>query len=69
MSELVAAANNALTAAPAPLQEAIQRGSAVVSFPTAAEGGGATTTYVYPPVAEVCASAGCRLARVDCRGS
>ena len=58
VSELVAAANNPLTAAPAPLQEAIQRGGAVVSFPPASERAAATTSYVYPPVAEVCACVG-----------
>ncbi len=68
--ELVAAANNPLTAAPAPLQEAIQRGAAIVSFPPASERGAvvsfspaaergiATTSFVYPPVAEVCACVG-----------
>jgi len=55
ISELVAAANNPLTAAPGPLQEAIQNGAAVVSFPPASERGAATTSFVYPPVAEVCA--------------
>ena len=58
VSELVAAANNPLTAAPGPLQEAIQGGSAIVSFPPASERGAATTSYLYPPVAEVCACEG-----------
>ena len=52
VAELVAAAMNPLTAAPAPLQEAIQSGVATVSFPPAAERGAAAGES-YPPVAEV----------------
>ena len=55
ISELVAAARNPLTAAPAPLQESIQRGSAIVSFPPAGELAGAVASYIpsYTPEAEV----------------